>query len=97
MNPEDEERVIVYLPAHHVDHRGQMLAGYGPVGTGALHLEVGPLLWEHFQSRRFGNIEHGRIQLPVQQFRYQAGLVTILSMSCSTCSLKKGGTIRLTL
>ena len=42
MELEDEEGVVVDFESDHIDHGGNVLAGYGPVGAIAAHGEVAP-------------------------------------------------------
>ena len=66
---EHQERVVVYLAAHHVDDGGQMLARHRPVGARALHVEVVPSLRKQVQPYALGHLEHLRVELAVQQLR----------------------------
>lgn len=42
MELEDEEGVVVDFESDHIDHGGNVFAGYGPVGAIAAHGEVAP-------------------------------------------------------
>ena len=67
MQLEHQERIVVYLQSYHIHHGCNMLARHSPVGTTAIHIQVSPRIWEHFQLGFLGYIEHGRRKIHIEQ------------------------------
>ncbi len=67
----DQERVAVDLAAEQVDHRCEVLARHRPVGAGAVHLQVAPALRKDRDAPRLRRVQHGRVELAVEQPRDQ--------------------------
>ena len=53
MHREHQERVVVYLTTHHVDHCRQMLARHSPVWAGAFHLQIAPSVGKYGEAKMF--------------------------------------------
>jgi len=64
---EHNERIVVNLPAEHIDHGCQMFARHRPIGTTAIHLQVIPSFGEYLQAAGAGDVQHLRVQFPVEE------------------------------
>ena len=64
---EHNERIVVNLPAEHIDHGCQMFARHRPIGTTAIHLQVIPSFGEYLQAAGAGDVHHLRVQFPVEE------------------------------
>ena len=69
VNREHQKRIVVNLPAHHIDNRRQMLARHRPVRAAALHLEVSPFFRKYLEPTLRSDVHNRRIQLMLKQFR----------------------------
>jgi hypothetical protein len=91
VNVKHQEGIVVNFTADHIDDRSQMLARNSPVGAGALHLEIGPLTRKHLQPLFFSDGQYFRVELAVEQFRYQYWSLNKAIHQGFYLFIKKGG------